>query len=364
MVFRRRLVRNRLVTYLIDQKPLFIYTLMETPDLSPLNPKQDRSIYGWLSFFLLVVGVGAALTVILTFYGFSLSDYDMGVGSFVTYVCATLDILFSLGIAYLAVYTLLAFWKKRPNAVFLGKSYVIVIFLSNTLLLLSGEYEDSGWGSLSQIIKALIWGIIWFVYLTISEQVTDLFPKEERKIFKRDKYIVASLLTIPLFLISVMVLSLLGNVVSPKWEMSLSAGEYTDGTVVFRLPDEYVCEKTDTLGSVYHAFAKGDSIWGTVIGVYDTNSSEEYFKECVDSWRDSELDGYDFSVIDSATGIINRSVMHQQTVRYLTQVPLLWTFAALFNPETGKACIVSLYTVAKEQPKENVDALMNSVRFK
>ncbi len=339
---------------------------METPNLSPLDPRKDRQIHGWLAFFLLVVGVGGALTVILSISSFSLSEYDMGVGSFVTYVCAALDVLFTLGIAYLAVYTLLAFKKKRPNAVFLGKSYLIVIFLSNSLVLLSGEYTDSGWGSLPQIIKALLWGIVWFTYLSVSQQVADLFPKEERKVYKKDKYLVTSLLVLPIFLIGVSVLALLGGMVSSssKMEASLLAGEHTDGMIIFRLPDEYICEKTDTLGSVYHTFAQGDSIWGTIIGVYDTNASEEYFKECIDSWRDPDLDGYDFSVIDSATGVINRNVMHQQTVHYLTPTPLLWTFSALFSPETGKACIVSLYTSASERKKEDVDALLNSVRFK
>ena len=92
----------------------------------------------------------------------------------------------------MALYTILAFLNKRSNAVFLGKSYLIIIFLSNLLLLLGGDYGDYGWGSLPQILKALIFGIVWFVYLCLSEQVSDLFPKEERKILSRDKYIVGS----------------------------------------------------------------------------------------------------------------------------------------------------------------------------
>ena len=50
-----------------------------------------------------------------------------------------------------------------------------------------------------------------------------------------------------------------------------------------------ICEK-DTVDNVCHTFAIGDSIWGVVIGFYDTNASEEYFKECIDSWRNTELD--------------------------------------------------------------------------
>ena len=50
-------------------------------------------------------------------------------------------------------YTILAFLNKRSNAVFLGKSYLIIIFLSNLLLLLGGDYGDYGWGSLPQILN-------------------------------------------------------------------------------------------------------------------------------------------------------------------------------------------------------------------
>lgn len=338
---------------------------METPNFSPLTPKQDRRIGGWLSFFLFVVGMGAALTVIFTFYNFSFADYDMGGGDFITYLWAALDILFTLGIGGLAGYTIWAFLKKRPNAVFLGKSYVIIIFLSNSLILLSGEYEESGLGSLSQIVKALAWGIIWFTYLCVSEQVLDLFPKEGRKIPERDKYIVGSLVAIPLLLIGMVLLISLGSRVPSIDTSSLSADESTDGKIIFRMPDKLLCEKIDTLDNVYHSFAQGDSIWGTIVGVYDTNSSEEYFKECVDSWRDPYLDGYDFSVINTSSGVINRNIMRTQIVRYITQPEILWTFATLFSPETGKACIVSLYTTTRGiESGEALKKLLNSVRFK
>ena len=211
-------------------------------------------------------------------------------------------------------------------------------------------------------MKALIWGVIWFVYLCLSGQVSDLFPKEERKILSRDKYIVGSLILTPVILWGILLLAYLGNVQTPI-NVSLEHGEYSDGTVVFHAPENALCEKTDTLGNVYHSFAIGDSIWGTVMGVYDTNTSEEYFKECVDSWRDTELDGYDFSVIDIHKEVINTSIMRMQSVRYETRPSLIWQFSILFSPETGKACIVSLYSTAEEI--ENVmNVLMSSVRFR
>ncbi|MBD3588324.1 DUF2569 family protein [Bacteroides sp. GM023] len=335
---------------------------MNTQNLTPLIPQKDRQIHGWLSFFLFVVGLGAAITVVVSIADFSLDAYDTGGGVFLAYFIALVDIAYTLGIGGLAIYTILAFLNKRSNAVFLGKSYLIVIFLSNVLLLLGGDYDDYGLGSFPQIMKALIWGIIWFVYLCLSEQVSDLFPKEERKILSRDKYIVGSLMLTPVILWGILLLAYLGNVQTPM-NVSLEHGEYSDGTVVFHAPENALCEKTDTLGSVYHSFAIGDSIWGTVMGVYDTNTSEEYFKECVDSWRDAELDGYDFSVIDIHKEVINASIMCMQSVKYETRPSLIWQFSILFSPETGKACIVSLYSTTEEI--ENImNVLISSVRFK
>lgn len=335
---------------------------MNTQNLTPLIPQKDRQIHGWLSFFLFVVGLGAAITVVVSIADFSLDAYDTGGGAFLAYFIALVDIVYTLGIGGLAIYTILAFLNKRSNAVFLGKSYLIVIFLSNVLLLLGGDYDDYGLGSFPQIMKALIWGIIWFVYLCLSEQVSDLFPKEERKILSRDKYIVGSLMLTPVILWGILLLAYFGNVQTPM-NVSLEHGEYSDGTVVFHAPENALCEKTDTLGSVYHSFAIGDSIWGTVMGVYDTNTSEEYFKECVDSWRDTELDGYDFSVIDIHKEVINASIMRMQSVKYETRPSLIWQFSILFSPETGKACIVSLYSTTEEI--ENImNVLISSVRFK
>ena len=113
-----------------------------------------------------------------------------------------------------------------------------------------------------------------------------------------------------------------------------------------------------------HTFAIGDSIWGVVIGFYDTNASEEYFKECIDSWRNTELDGYDFSILNTHQEVINQSnIMRMQSVKYETRPILIWQFSMLLSPETGKACIVSLYSTT-EKIENLVNDLMASVRFK
>lgn len=78
-------------------------------------------------------------SLIMSIVGFSSVD---NVG-FITCLFSGIDILFSLGLVALAGYTIYAFLYIRPNAVFLGKLYVIIIFISNMLVLLSGEMPDT-----------------------------------------------------------------------------------------------------------------------------------------------------------------------------------------------------------------------------
>lgn len=169
--------------------------------------------------------------------------------------------------------------------------------------------EDVGWGSLPQVVKGLVWSLIWFIYLSVSNQVAELFPKENRRVFNRDKYFAGSLLAIPALLFS---------------------------------------------DNIYHSFEAGDSILGTITGVFDTNTTESYFKECLDSWRDESLDGYDFSVSDISTRPVNHNMLRMQSVEYVTDPRLVWTFAALYSPETGKACIVSCFAAISVEQAESL----------
>lgn len=331
-----------------------------TSNFTPSSPEKGQ-VCGWLSFFLFVVGFGSIFTLVMTIA----NSFPGGGEGFIIYLAFGIDLLFSLALVGLACYTIHAFIYIRPNAVFLGRLYIIVIFISNLLALLSGDMEDVGWGSLPQVVKGLLWSLIWFIYLSVSNQVAELFPKENRRIFKRDKYFAGSLLTIPALLFLIYLFVFLGNIgITPV--ISSDEGEYTDEVVAFRVPDYVACEKIDSIpDTIYHSFESGDSIVGTVMGVYDTNTTESYFKECLDSWRDESLDGYDFTVSDISTRQVNHNMLRMQSVEYVTDPRLVWTFAVLYSPETGKACIVScLAAIPVEQAESLVNGILHTMRFK
>lgn len=149
-------------------------------------PDPNYSIHGWLTFFLFSIGLGGLISALYPIFTYNIAEYDGN------HFLAISDVVLGVMLLILSCYTIYSFCKKKPNAVFLAKMYVIVTFTSNTLLLFMGEYETSGLGSLPQIIRSLIWGIIWFSYLSLSEQVHDIIPKSYRKVFSRDYYLMTA----------------------------------------------------------------------------------------------------------------------------------------------------------------------------
>lgn len=154
---------------------------------------KKNCFFGWLAVFLLAIGLrGAMLLLVSGLMTFS-KQYDIACSPVCICIFSIGNLIYFLGIAGLTVYTVLAFSNKRSNAVFLGRIVVIFHFLSACLICL--ETGDSDRLS-TFFLQALLSFVVWFIYLYRSRQVIDLLPKEGRKVFKRDKYIVAILATI------------------------------------------------------------------------------------------------------------------------------------------------------------------------
>lgn len=166
-----------------------------TQDTTADYLKKTTFIHGWLSFFLFSIVVGGLLSAILP-----LAQYSQSLAEYGSPFLVWTDLSLGIMSCVLSIYTLVAFCSRKPDAVFLGKTYVCTAFLSNLLALLGGDFESSGFGSLPQIIRSLIWGAIWFIYLCKSNQAQEIIPIAYRKKTAKDYYIVAALIIVPLFL--------------------------------------------------------------------------------------------------------------------------------------------------------------------
>lgn len=150
-----------------------------------IHPSESKNIRGWLAFFLFQLACGGVISFISVFFSLSFESYQ-GFPDAYAYMGMACDMLSVLGLLGGAGYTIYAFVKRKPNAVSLGRIMVVVIMLTNIVILLIGELDDSGLNSAQRICQTLVWNLVWLIYLSRSEQVNRLFPREERKVYKRD----------------------------------------------------------------------------------------------------------------------------------------------------------------------------------
>ncbi len=170
------------------------------------DPKEEiKGVEGWLSFFIFTLIVSCVINFIMGIIDVSSIFEDKTLPLTYLYGLAFLDFLYIGGLIGFAIYTIYSFVKLKPNAVFLGKMYLILIFLTNFIgVIFSGvtgeplANETSFLDSSSMIFRSLIFSVIWFLYLTYSKRVNNTYPKEKRKSYVIDKVFFFCILAIPL----------------------------------------------------------------------------------------------------------------------------------------------------------------------
>ena len=171
-----------------------------------IEVEKPSEISGLLAFFLyFVIPVGIIATVICFFANYNSADYS---GS----VCLkAFDITYLLFYLYFAIYTIYAFIKRKPDAVFFAKYLLIVLFLSNLLVLFLGADDNSFMNSTARLVGALIWGVIFYTYLFVSEDVKDRIPKETRKVKGLNKILFILSIVLPILLFVGGILEIVGK---------------------------------------------------------------------------------------------------------------------------------------------------------
>ena len=153
---------------------LGIFMILEANKLK--KNSQLFPIRGWLIFFVCTLWgfiCGKILTMIIQYnVGSDLASFEE--------ICIT----FIAKIA-LPIYVIVAFFNAKPNAVFIGKAYLILNIISFLVKYFVGFYINT-----ISFVIACCFSMVWFVYLTYSEQVKDLFSIKERIVYKRDMIIV------------------------------------------------------------------------------------------------------------------------------------------------------------------------------
>lgn len=159
--------------------------------------KESNGISGFLSFYVYwSIPLGILFTIIaffatpksLQFYAYSLCLF-------------LFDVVYLAIYLYLAIYTIYAFVKQKPDAVFMGKCCLAFIFVSNFLLIITGATGNGFLDNLSRLLSSSIWCIVFFLYLSFSQKVKDYIPKETRRVSKLNKVIVTLSIVLPILLL-------------------------------------------------------------------------------------------------------------------------------------------------------------------
>lgn len=329
--------------------------------------KANTEIHGWLSFFFFAIILGGLFSAIYPIATFNASDYA---GNF---CLGAVDIVTGLLLLAVAGFTVYSFVKRKPNAVFWGKVYVALVFLTNVFVLVSGATEEKGFQSATQVGRSVVWGIIWFLYLSFSDQVQEIIPKSYRKISSSDWAMLAASILLPIFLY-VVGLSQINSLVESRTaqetefrKTELSYNQRTDGRVIFTIPDGFECESqvVDVEGVSATLFSINNDEIGncTMCSDYDTDKSIKNFDSYWEGWKDEDIKNYSTDNVDRGTKTINgNDCLYRITKHYVNGVYVYWRYYLLFDDETGKVFVASFYDT--DNSTDYVDELLESVKFK
>lgn len=112
------------------------------------------------------------------------------------------DVVNLLFYLYFGVYTIYAFKTRRPDAVYVAKFQLIILFLTNLLVLLvTGGEPDSVLNNGFRLVTSLIWAIVFFISLSVSDDIKYLIPKETRKLSDLNRTMIILSIAVPLLLL-------------------------------------------------------------------------------------------------------------------------------------------------------------------
>jgi hypothetical protein len=331
-------------------------TVQYTPELL----KQTTEIHGWLVFFLFAMTLGGIISAIFPIVTLDIAEYA---GS---WSLAFSDIILGLMLLGVAIYADIAFCKRLPNAVFIAKIYVLLIFITNVLFLIGGDFENTGLNTASQALKGVIWGVVWFLYLCFSDQVKTIIPKEYRKVTSKDYILLASIVIIPIFFIAIALGGFQKDIVAGEKAMIESSlleyNEHTDGRIIFKKPSHFTCSRQDSDGLIFHTL-ENDYGSITIVSEYNTDDSKKNFIDYWNTFKDEDTEEWNSNIIKDDQININGSTGWYRTVKFTRDEynDVYWEFIMIVDQKTEKTCVISSWT--SDYDENTLSRLMNSIRF-
>ncbi len=229
--------------------------------------EEPGKIKGLLAFFLYFsIPVGIIVTLVSFLMNYNAEVYG-------GYFCfRAFDFVYLAFYLYFSIYTIFAFHKRRPDAVFLAKYLLISLFLSNLFVLLIGTTGNSFLNNAGRLTGSLIWSAVFFLYLCISPDVEERIPRKTRKIAGMNKILFILSIVLPILLMFGGFVEIIGK-----------SGRFASGEKLI----EQVCADKSIFPMEF-----GDSL--SVTDIYTSGKTVTYcykmLKADADDYTDSELE--------------------------------------------------------------------------
>ncbi len=152
---------------------------LEAEKIEERKAELERSdkISGFFAFYVYwAIPIGIISTLISSIRNFNSNLY----GGF--NLLEFSDLAFLALYIFSGIYAMISMVKKRADAIFWAKTQLVLSFISNLLLVIlaitvgvSGDFSPIS-------ITSLIWSVAFFCFLSLSDQVNDWIPKQDRRL--------------------------------------------------------------------------------------------------------------------------------------------------------------------------------------
>ncbi len=343
--------------------PVTGYQYDATYDEGEYELEECEPIHGWLIFFLFVfVGLGSVVSLAMDLY-----DYDFSNPWIITAGVIISDL------AYLAtgVFTIVAFYKRQPDAVHLARIFIIACFIINLgALMLNNDGLSAN--EVTTAIKSIVWCGVWFIFTFASQQIQERIPHYWRRFKVRD-FVLAALILLPLIgIVSY------AQVIQHQQETNavidakmltattevMDENQRTDGRILITLPDGVDCESEthDDGITVFSVNNIEQGTYGNIVSEHDNSIDNASVEDIYQNWMPNDASSYTTNlIVDNQYKKDGKTIWSKKLKFETDDNPVYWDFTVVADGKSDKFFVIATYSLLEDDPTWN--KLLDSIVF-